>query len=67
MNGTAKCSLLPKRCIECRYHGYLSSDKRQIFCAYILIERKMRGCPADRNCDKFVKGERISIEKRHFY
>lgn len=34
-------------------------------CDYILIEKKRRGCPADK-CDKYIKGARREMD-RNFY
>lgn len=65
-----KYSLLPKRCSTCQYRGYLGhydNTKDSFVCDYILIEHKKRGCPADENCDKYKKGDRILARNNIYF
>ena len=65
-----KFSLLPKRCSTCKYRGYLGhydSYRKQFVCDYILIENKKRGCPADENCDKYIKGKKFRPKNQIYF
>ena len=42
--------MIDEYCKGCRYIDELAHDTQ--FCAYILYENKMRGCPAGKGCNK---------------
>ena len=49
-----------ERCRECWYHGWLDSHacSGDVCCDYLLVEGKLRGCPAGDECVHFRPGKR---------
>ena len=47
-------------CYKCRYSGQIHGGGN-LFCAYILITKRCRPCPAGEGCTVRVVGKRIEL------
>ena len=55
--------MIDKYCKDCRYRDILTH--RIYFCAYIIYEGKMRGCPCGKGCTKrkFIDDEWLAFKR----